>query len=118
VESGINRGINPYLRDPTLILPFGALQSFQVVAGTVVVHQLPAALGDAILPNGRTHGLRKRHGHKVSMTVKCQNGTGGVAEVVQNLMCKHEALRSNPSPTKKKVQMLSLSREAEDFEWI
>jgi hypothetical protein len=26
--------------------------------------------------------------------------TGGVAEAIERLLCKHEALNSNPSPTK------------------
>lgn len=53
MESGDNSGIGPYLRDATLVLPLGALQSLQVVAGTVIVHQFPAALCDAVLPTGK-----------------------------------------------------------------
>lgn len=49
MESGVSSWINSYLRDSTFILPLGALQSFQVVAGTIIVHQLPAAFCDAIL---------------------------------------------------------------------
>jgi hypothetical protein len=29
--------------------------------------------------------------------------TGGVAQVVEGLLCKHKALSSNPSPTKNKM---------------
>lgn len=64
MKSGVHHGMGLYLRDPTLILPFGALQGFQVMAGTVVVHQLPAALGDAILSTGKQQALRQRHGHR------------------------------------------------------
>lgn len=59
MESGVNGGISPYLRDSTFILPLGALQSFQMVASTVIVHQLPAALCNAILPTRKCmHGYR------------------------------------------------------------
>ena len=71
IQSGDNSGIGPYLRDATLILPLGTLQSFQMMAGTVVVHQLPAALGNTILPT-------EKHKHEEKDTVtdtllNCQN---------------------------------------------
>lgn len=64
MQSGTDHELDPYLWDSTVILPFGALQSFQVMAGTVIVHKLPAAFGDAILPTGKQKALRQGQSHE------------------------------------------------------
>jgi hypothetical protein len=35
--------------------------------------------------------------------------TGGVAQAVENLLCKHKALSSNPIPQKKKMVFIKRS---------
>jgi hypothetical protein len=41
--------------------------------------------------------------HKTSISkITSTKWTGGMAEVIEHLLCNHEALSSNPSTTKKK----------------
>jgi hypothetical protein len=48
--------------------------------------------------------------------------TGVAAQVVDHLLCKHEALSSNPSPTKKRKENIgvkaSIRRREEPFHFL
>jgi hypothetical protein len=41
------------------------------------------------------------------MCQECTGRTGGIAQLVESLLCKCEAMSSNPTPTKKKKEYIA-----------
>jgi hypothetical protein len=71
-------------------------------------------LTPVILASREDHGSKGQPGQIISQDliykITTAKWTGGVAQVVECLVCKYEVLSSNPSPTKKKKKILSSFR--------